>query len=83
MGPRPLAPTRSTASGAVFHSVLEYAVQTTDLSSNPLHKVKWTPPKTSDTVDPRVVVNPMQAASLLSKLAARWVATGAKADPSD
>jgi integrase len=50
---------------AVFHSVLEYAVQIGDLDSNPLHKVKWTPPKTSETVDPRVVVNPAQAASLL------------------
>jgi integrase len=50
---------------AVFHSILEYAVQIGDLGSNPLHKVKWTPPKTSETVDPRVVVNPDQAASLL------------------
>jgi integrase len=50
---------------AVFHSTLEYAVQIGDLDSNPLHKVKWTPPKTSETVDPRVVVNPVQAASLL------------------
>jgi integrase len=50
---------------AVFHSVLEYAVQIGDLDSNPLHKIKWTPPKTSETVDPRVVVNPDQAASLL------------------
>lgn len=50
---------------AVFHSILEYAVQIGDLDSNPLHKVKWTPPKTSETVDPRVAVNPAQAASLL------------------
>jgi integrase len=50
---------------AVLHSVLEYAVQLGDLDSNPLHKIKWTPPKTSETVDPRVVVNPAQAASLL------------------
>jgi integrase len=50
---------------AVFHSILEYAVQIGDLDSNPLHKVKWTPPKTSETIDPRVVVNPDQAAGLL------------------
>jgi hypothetical protein len=50
---------------AVFYGVLDYAVQLNDLDSNPLHKVKWTPPKTSETVDPRVVVNPAQAASLL------------------
>jgi integrase len=50
---------------AVFHSILEYAVQIKDLDSNPLHKVTWKPPKTSETVDPRVVVNPAQATSLL------------------
>jgi integrase len=50
---------------AVFYGVLDYAVQLGDLDSNPLHKVKWTPPKTSETVDPRVVINPAQAASLL------------------
>jgi integrase len=50
---------------AVFYGVLDYAVQLGDLDSNPLHKVKWTPPKTSETVDPRVVINPAQAAGLL------------------
>jgi hypothetical protein len=50
---------------AVFYGVLDYAVQLNDLDSNPLHKVKWTPPKTSETVDPRVMVNPARAAGLL------------------
>lgn len=46
---------------AVFHAVLEYAVELEELNSNPLRKVKWKPPKTTETVDPRVAVNPRQA----------------------
>ncbi|MEV4459984.1 tyrosine-type recombinase/integrase [Microbispora sp. NPDC049633] len=51
---------------AVLHAVLEYAVELEELPSNPLHKVKWKPPKTTETVDPRVVVNPRQAEELLT-----------------
>ncbi|MEV1200281.1 tyrosine-type recombinase/integrase [Microbispora rosea] len=51
---------------AVLHAVLEYAVELEELPSNPLHKVKWKPPKTTETVDPRVVVNPRQAQELLT-----------------
>ncbi|MEO3795804.1 transposase [Nonomuraea sp. B10E15] len=51
---------------AVFHALLEYAVELEELSANPLHKVKWKPPKTTETVDPRVVVNPRQAQELLT-----------------
>jgi integrase len=50
---------------AVFYNFLEYAVELGELPANPLPKVKWTPPKTSQTVDPRVVVNQVQAHSLL------------------
>ncbi|GLW08758.1 hypothetical protein Misp01_38880 [Microtetraspora sp. NBRC 13810] len=51
---------------AVLHAVLEYAVELGELSSNPLHKVKWKPPKTTETIDPRVAVNPRQAEDLLT-----------------
>ncbi|GAB3145848.1 tyrosine-type recombinase/integrase [Microbispora hainanensis] len=51
---------------AVLHAVLEYAVELEELPSNPLHKIKWKPPKTTETVDPRVVVNPRQAEELLT-----------------
>ncbi|MEV0623137.1 tyrosine-type recombinase/integrase [Nonomuraea sp. NPDC050404] len=51
---------------AVFHALLEYAVELNELSANPLHKVKWKPPKTTETVDARVVVNPRQAQELLT-----------------
>jgi integrase len=50
---------------AVLHSILEYAVEGEELPSNPLHKITWTPPKTTQTIDPRVVVNQKQARSLL------------------
>ncbi|WP_226873676.1 hypothetical protein [Microbispora sitophila] len=43
---------------AVLHAVVEYAVELEELSANPLHRIKWKPPKTTETVDPRVVVNP-------------------------
>ena len=54
---------------ASFHHFVEYAVEIEELSANPLHKVKWTPPKLSETVDPRVVVNQKLARSLLDATA--------------
>ncbi len=51
---------------AVLHAVLEYAVELEELPANPLHRIKWRPPKTTETVDPRVVVNPRQAQELLT-----------------
>jgi integrase len=50
---------------AVFFNFLEYTVELGDLAANPLTTMKWTPPKTSQTVDPRVVVNQVQAHNLL------------------
>ncbi len=49
---------------AVLHVVLEYAVELEELSANPLQRIKWKPPKTTETVDPRIVVNPRQAQTL-------------------
>ncbi len=51
---------------AVFKHALGYAAELGDLASNPLDRVKWRPPKTSDAVDRRVVVNPQQARELLA-----------------
>ncbi|GII04240.1 tyrosine-type recombinase/integrase [Planobispora takensis] len=51
---------------AVFHRVLEYAVELGELSANPIHKVKFRKTKTSDEVDRRSVVNPAQARRLLT-----------------
>jgi integrase len=49
----------------VFYNILEYAVELELLPANPIPKLKWKPPKTSQTVDPRVVVNQDQASALL------------------
>ncbi|MFB4288979.1 tyrosine-type recombinase/integrase [Nonomuraea sp. ATR24] len=51
---------------AVLHALLEYAVELEELSANPLHRIKWKPAKTTETVDPRIAVNPRQAQELLT-----------------
>lgn len=50
---------------AVLHHIMESAVELKKLSANPLHAVKWKPPKATGTVDPRTVVNPDQVRALL------------------
>jgi integrase len=50
----------------VLHSLLELAVEQKELPANPLHAIKWTPPKVAGGVDPRTVVNPEQARALLA-----------------
>jgi len=52
----------------VFANVLRYAVELEELTSNPLDRLNWKPPKVSDVVDRRVVVNPRQARELLTAL---------------
>ncbi|MFI7439424.1 tyrosine-type recombinase/integrase [Nonomuraea indica] len=51
---------------AVFHHVLEYAVELEELSANPLHKVKLRKIKATGEIDRRSVVNPSQARELLT-----------------
>lgn len=50
---------------SVFANVLRYAVEIEELSSSPLDRLSWKPPKVSEVVDHRVVVNPRQARQLL------------------
>ncbi len=50
---------------AVFHHMMDSAVELKKLPANPLHAVKWKPPKAAGAVDPRTVVNPAQARALL------------------
>jgi integrase len=45
---------------------MQYAVETSVLSANPLKAVKWTRPRTLKTVDPRTVINADQARRLLA-----------------
>lgn len=62
---RPAAANTVRRKRAVLHHMMESAVELKKLSVNPLHAVKWKPPKVSGTVDPRTAVNPMQARKLL------------------
>lgn len=48
-----------------FVNALHYAVDLGEFKENPLTAVRWQKPKLSSEVDPRVVVNPRQALSLL------------------
>jgi hypothetical protein len=43
---------------SVFANVLGYAIELEELTANPLDRPKWKPPKVSEVVDRRVVVNP-------------------------
>ncbi|MFC4030903.1 tyrosine-type recombinase/integrase [Streptomyces polygonati] len=49
-----------------FVAALNYAVDRGDFAENPAGAVKWEKPKAATEVDPRVVANPAQAASLLT-----------------
>ena len=66
------APATVTRKRATLHNVLEHAVETGDFAANPLGRVKWSRPRTSEAVDRRVVVNHGQARSLI---AAVWAFT--------
>ncbi|MFF5206627.1 tyrosine-type recombinase/integrase [Streptosporangium sp. NPDC000396] len=50
---------------AVFHHVLEYAVELGELSANPMHRVKFRKVKANGEIDRRSVINPEQARELL------------------
>ena len=51
---------------ATLRGVVGYAVEMGHLASNPLARVKWSPPKVAEAVDPRTVVNHDQARALLA-----------------
>ncbi|MFI6325521.1 tyrosine-type recombinase/integrase [Nonomuraea sp. NPDC050556] len=50
---------------AILHHLLEQAVEEKLFTSNPLDEIKWTSPKAASAIDPRTVVNPVQARRLL------------------
>jgi integrase len=50
----------------VFANAIRYAVELEEMPSNPLDRLSWKPPKVSEVVDRRVVVNPRQARELLT-----------------
>ncbi len=51
---------------SVFANVIRYAIEKEEMPSNPLDRMSWKPPKVSEVVDRRVVVNPRQARELLT-----------------
>jgi integrase len=51
---------------SVFTNVIGYAVELEEMLSSPLEHLSWKPPKVSEVVDRRVVVNPRQARELLT-----------------
>lgn len=51
---------------AVVHNLLGYAVEQELLAVNPMTNLRWKRPKRVEQVDPRVVINPRQARSLLT-----------------
>ena len=51
---------------SVFTNVIGYAVEREEIPANPLEHLSWKPPKVSEVVDRRVVVNPRQARELLT-----------------
>ncbi|HET7388182.1 MAG TPA: tyrosine-type recombinase/integrase [Nocardioidaceae bacterium] len=58
------ASTLARKRSALF-SALEYAVELEHLDVNPLDRLSWKPPASTDLVDRRVVVNPEQGRALL------------------
>ncbi len=60
------APTTVRRKRAVLNSALQYAGEIEHLSANNLGRVGWRPPKISEVVDRRVVINPQQARELLN-----------------
>ncbi|GAB6985270.1 tyrosine-type recombinase/integrase [Nocardioides pyridinolyticus] len=63
---QPAAASTVARKRATLHNVLEYAVELEIFPSNPLHRVRWRAPRTTEVVDRRVVVNPVQARALLA-----------------
>jgi integrase len=51
---------------AVFYNALQYAVEIGELDTNPIDRIDWRRPKSSNVVDRRVVANPAQVRELLS-----------------
>lgn len=59
------APTTTTRKRSAFYSAVQYGVELDLFEANPIDKVQWSAPETTDVVDRRVVANPEQARRLL------------------
>jgi integrase len=56
---------------ATIYNAMEYAVEVGHLDGNPLSRIKWTPPRSTEALDRRSVVNHGQARALLAGVAER------------
>lgn len=65
----PAAATTVARRRAVFHGLLQYAVELGYFDSNPLRRFTWQAPTVDEAVDKRVVVNHDQARALLTAVA--------------
>ena len=63
---KPAAAATVARKRAIFYNALQYAVELEELDLNPIDRVRWKPIKVAESVDPRVVINPRQAAELLA-----------------
>jgi hypothetical protein len=58
---KPAAGASVSRKRAIFYNVLQYAVELEELDSNPIDRINWKPIEVAEAVDPRVVINPVQA----------------------
>ena len=64
------ASSTATRKRMILHNAMEYACETGILTDNPLSHVRWTRPRTTTDVDPRVVINADQAHRFLAAVEA-------------
>jgi integrase len=65
---KPAAAWTAQGNRAIVANALEYAVERKLLGTNPVKTVKWKPPKATQEIDRRCVVNPAQARRLLASV---------------
>jgi integrase len=65
---KPAAPYTFGRKRRILVNALFYAIEQGELGSNPMDRVRWRVPIQARAVDPRVVVNPLQAQNLLGAL---------------
>ncbi|GAA4483791.1 hypothetical protein GCM10023191_005960 [Actinoallomurus oryzae] len=62
----PAAGSTANRKRMTLNNAMEYACERRILSGNPLKRIRWTKPRIVQALDVRVVVNPEQAARLLT-----------------
>lgn len=67
---KPAAANTANRKRIVINNAMEYACEIGALPANPLKSVKWARPRTLSAVDPRVVINPVQARRFLAAVEA-------------